>query len=204
MEDTSYSYERDDFYCYPNSSVLKNKLGIISSESFKGLERSISALKIAQIDQGGFDFELTFDAAHLRAIHRFIFSDIFEWAGEYRNVNISKGTMFCAFQYIRENLDDLFSKLKKEDFLSGMQEDQTASRLAYYLGEINAVHAFREGNGRAQRVFIRQLAYECGYVLSFAHVSGDEMIRASIESFNGNNARLEMIVGSGLTRADEA
>ncbi len=73
-------------------------------------------------------------------------------------------------------------------------------RLAYYLGEIYAIHPFREGNGRAQRTFIRQLARVNGYLLSFADVSEQEMVTASINSFNGDNAALEDLIGQNLSR----
>ena len=77
-------------------------------------------------------------------------------------------------------------KLAAEGFLAGAN-DELANRLAFYLGEVNAIHPFREGNGRTQRAFVRQLAWRNGYLLSFADVTDEEMAVASLESFNGDN-----------------
>ena len=78
-----------------------------------------------------------------------------------------------------------------------------ACRLAYYLGEINAIHPFREGNGRTQRAFVRCLAKHNGYLLSFSTISANEMVLASVESFNGDNIRLENIIASCLSKFDK-
>ena len=89
-----YEYEWDREYCYPDSNVLINKLGIKDHDELVTAEREITSLKIAmakadKID-GDFDFE------HLKNIHKFIFEDIYTWAGETRHVNISKGNQFCT------------------------------------------------------------------------------------------------------------
>lgn len=101
------------------------------------------------MDEDSLFLESSFDSAHLRDIHRFLFSDIYEWAGEYRSVNISKGSTFCMYPFTAEQLDELFAKLHRERLLGGLNKDELIVRLAYYLGELNAIHPFREGNGRA-------------------------------------------------------
>ncbi len=97
----------------------------------------------------------TFDLKHLQAIHAYIFQDVYDWAGELRKVDISKGFMFCNFLFISEQAEEIFGKLKAENYLHGLKEDDFIVRLAYYFSEINALHLFREGNGRSQREFIR-------------------------------------------------
>ena len=197
--DTYYEYEDDGIYCYPGSFVLKNKLGIEDYEELKAAEREITALKLAQMDAEPSLVKQSFDAKHLCSIHKLAFGDIYEWAGEYRSINISKGTLFCAFQYISDMVDDLMGKLAAEKFLADAGGD-LGNRLAFYLGEINAIHPFREGNGRTQRAFVRQLAWRNGHLLSFADVADEEMAVASLESFNGNNSKMEEIVARGLSR----
>ena len=176
----SYEYEWDKEYCYPDSNVLKNKLGIKNHDELVTAEREITSLKIAmakaEIIKGNFDFE------HLKKIHKFIFEDIYTWAGETRHVNISKGNQFCLSQNIEMYAADIFAKLKADYYLIDY-DGNIAHRLAYYLSEINVLHPFREGNGRAQRLFIEYLADHAGYKVDFSNVTPDEMIIASAESF---------------------
>lgn len=92
--------------------------------------------------------------------------------------------MFCYYEFIEQNADQLFAKLKEEDYLKDDPADEVPIRLAYYLGEINALHPFREGNGRAQRLFIEYLAGYAGYSLDFSDVTSTQMIEASAASFS--------------------
>ena len=176
----SYEYEWDKEYCYPDSNVLINKLGIKNHDELVTAEREITSLKIAMAKaepiKGNFDFE------HLKRIHKFVFEDIYTWAGETRNVNISKGNQFCLSQNIEMYAADIFTKLKADHYLIDY-DGNIAHRLAYYLSEINVLHPFREGNGRAQRLFIEYLADHAGYKVDFSDVTADEMIIASAESF---------------------
>ena len=77
-----------------------------------------------------------FDLAHLQMIHKFIFEDIYTWAGELRHVNISKGNSFCLFEHIVENANNIFKELKEENFLIDTKSKrETTNRLAYYLNK---------------------------------------------------------------------
>lgn len=180
-KDYSYDYSWDKRYCYPGSNVLINKLNITDADSLREAERRITALRIAEAKlspiEGGFDL------AHLQAIHRYLFGDIYEWAGELRMVNISKGNQFCLCEHLVTYADDLFSKLRTEKYLIGLPEKDFPIRLAYYLSEINVLHPFREGNGRTQRIFIEYLADNAGYNVDFSSVTDREMIVASAEAY---------------------
>ena len=184
-----YQFEWDEKYCYSNSHVLKNKLGIKDAVSFKVAEREITSVVMQEIME--YPVEGNFDFKHLKAIHKALFEDIYNWAGEIRTVNISKGSFFCTYQYIESNAYALFDELKKEDYLKSTDFSDLCSRLAYYFAEINALHPFREGNGRAQRIFIQYLVESLGYTLNYAKISNEEMMKVSVESFNGNNTPLE-------------
>ena len=179
--DYSYSYEFDERYCYPHSDVLMNKLGIRDAEKLKKAEGEITSVRLANARvhkiTGNFDLQ------HLMDIHKYIFQDIYDWAGEIRWVNIAKGNMFCNYPFIEANAENLFRKLKQEKYLKETSENDMPLRLAYYLSEINVIHPFREGNGRTQRLFIEYLAEENGYSVDFSQVTSDEMIRASAEAF---------------------
>ena len=192
LDKYSYDYEWDKEYCYPNSYVLKNKLNIKNQEDLSNAEREITSLKIAvakkNIIWGNFDL------AHLQMIHKFIFEDIYTWAGELRHVNISKGNSFCLFEHIVENANNIFKELKEENFLIDTKSKrETTNRLAYYLGEINVIHPFREGNGRTQRLFIEYLAGVAGYGIDFSDITPKEMIVASAEAFNCQYEKMENI-----------
>lgn len=142
-----------------------------------------------------------FDAAHLKAIHSRIFQRIYPWAGEFRQVNLhrSGSYYFAVVQFMEENLKSTFAKLAAEDHLKGLDAASFASRAAYYQGELNAIHPFREGNGRTQREFIRQLAAEAGHRINWNRVARQQNYEASIESHSiGNNAAFATLILSSI------
>lgn len=196
-----YEYEWDSNYCYPNCFILKNKLNIKDRDLLEEAERQITAVKILETKmhpiKGNLDFQ------HLLNIHRHIFKDIYTWAGKTRTVNISKGNQFCNYIFIKEVADDIFLKLQKENYLMGLTTDEMIIKLAFYLGELNALHPFREGNGRAQRVFIEYLAQAAGYYIDFSKVSSQEMIDASVESFLCNYNKMENIFRNNIEQISE-
>lgn len=195
-KDYSYSFDSDSKYCYPDSIVFKNKLGIRDFDKFNMAERSITLLRILEIKE--LPVSGNFDLNHLRSIRRFIFQDIFEWAGELRTVNISKGTMFCNYEFIVSNADKLFKELRSENYLCGLSMDGVSERLAYYPGGINAIHPFREGNGRTHRIFIQLLALKAGYDLDFSIITDIEMIEASADAFMCDYAKMINIIKNSI------
>lgn len=171
----------DTVYCYPNSNVLRNKLDIREQEKLSRFERKLTMLRLIELIEhpikGAFDFE------HLAAIHAYIFQDVYEWAGKIRTVDIAKGTMFCNVKFLSSQADEIFGKLRNDRYLEGLSKDDFIKKLVFYFSEINALHPFRDGNGRSQREFIRSLAIRNGYIIQFAEVSEAEMIKASRDSF---------------------
>ena len=176
----SYDYEWDEEYCYHDSHVLINRLGITDSEALSAAEREITSLKLALAMQK--PIKGCFDLQHLQKIHKYIFEDVYAWAGKLRHVNIAKGNQFCLAQNLEEYAGSIFGKLEREHYLIDAG-DTIPYRLAYYLSEINVLHPFREGNGRTQRLFIMYLAGAAGYTVDFSDVTPEEMIAASAESF---------------------
>lgn len=189
MKIYSYDYEWDKEYCYPNSSVLINKLNIRNQDDLSVAEREITSVKLAYAKQNPIPGH--FNLEHLKSIHKFLFSDIYHWAGELRHVNISKGNQFCLSQNLEAYANGIFSQLREENFLVGCTD--IAPRLSYYLSEINVLHPFREGNGRAQRLFIEYLAENAGYHVNFSDVSSKEMIIASADSFALNYQKMDAL-----------
>jgi len=171
---------------------LINKLGIRDFSTLLRAERNYTSLRLYELSME--PIKGVFDLKHLQDIHHYIFQDIYEWAGNIRTVDIAKGNVFCHYNHIQAFGNDIFSTLKKDGYLFGLSKHATISKLAYYFGEINALHPFREGNGRSQREFIYSLAHMNGYELNFDLIDSKRMIDASKHSFNCNyNPMIELL-----------
>lgn len=195
----SYEFEYDKRYCYPDSKVLKNKLNIRDAKTLEEAERKITSLRTMEAMQKGIRGQ--FDFNHLKRIHKFLFADIYTWAGKIRLVNISKGNQFCKVEFIETQMIDIFSKLSRENHLKDIHDTKyLVTRLSYYFGEINAIHPFREGNGRAQRLFFQLLCDMLGYDLDFIKVTDKEMLEASDKSFKLDYGLLEEIIQRALAK----
>jgi cell filamentation protein len=147
--------------------ILLNKLGLTDPTQLEPAIAQLSYIRVIELSET--PLKGKFDIPHLRAIHRYIFQDIFPWAGDFREVTTSRTNSF-GFpppQFIIPSLETIFNALRTENHLKQLDPDRFALRAGHYLGEINAVHAFREGNGRAQREFVRTLALTAGYRLDW-------------------------------------
>lgn len=179
-------------YCYPGTTVLKNKLNIMNIEKLQIYEAKITAAKSLGLRKKGITGD--FDVKHIKQIHKYLFEDIYPFAGEFRTENIAKGEFrFAQSEYIEPELENLLNKLKKENYLEGLDKKELAIKLAYYLAELNVLHPFREGNGRTNREFIRQLALKNGYQLDLKKAKAEEILEASIESIV-DTKKLEEII----------
>lgn len=185
-----------DPYSEPNG-VLRNSLGITDAAELSAAEADIAAVELAILGieplPGGYDL------AHLQAFHRQIFGSVYPWAGELRTIEISKGTSFCPSVHIVPFAGDVFGKLAADDHLRGLDRPEFVRALADLYGDVNAIHPFREGNGRTQRAFLAQLAREAGYTVSWRDLDQQENIAASVASFNADNDLLEKML-DGLVR----
>ena len=179
-------------YCYPGTTVLKNKLNIMNIEKLQTYEAKITAAKSLGLRKSGITGN--FDSNHIKQIHKYLFEDVYPFAGQFRTENIAKGEFrFAQFEYIEAELESLLNKLKKEEYLQGLNKKDLATKLAYYLAELNVLHPFREGNGRTNREFIRQLALKNGYQLDLKKAKAEEILEASIESIV-DTKKLEEII----------
>jgi cell filamentation protein len=188
-----------DPYSDPITGVLFNKLGLNGAAGLDTAEREITHAALILLDES--PVMPTYDLPHLCEIHRRIFGDIYDWAGQIRTVAIAKGATFCLPQYIESSAAEIFGKLREEGFLRGLPRDWFAGRLAYYLGEVNALHPFREGNGRAQRAFCRQLARDAGYTLGWQHLDPARNIEASAASLHGDPEPLRKMLDACINDA---
>ncbi|WP_428354441.1 putative adenosine monophosphate-protein transferase Fic [Methyloprofundus sp.] len=180
----------NDRYCYLGTSVLKNKLNIKDENKLENAEREITNLTIDNVKYQSPPYDL----GYLQSIHSTLFSDLYDWAGCIRDVNISKGgTTFCIFTRIVPEVDKLFLQLTRDKWLIGLSKSELCKKLAEYYCEFNMIHPFREGNGRVQRVFFEHLALSTDYELEWSDVTLNEWIGANIDGVNVNYEPMEAI-----------
>ncbi|MGH7748909.1 MAG: Fic/DOC family protein, partial [Candidatus Dormibacteria bacterium] len=132
-----------------------------------------------------------FGPAHYRRIHWHLFRDVYAWAGRYRNVRTGKGgNSFCYPEYIATSMDVLFRRLQDPTFQRGAAEVDFLNALAAFLADLNAIHPFREGNGRTQLAFVDLLAFRAGRPLNLGLLRPQPFLDAMIASFSGETAAL--------------
>ena len=172
---------RNSIYCYKDTNILVNKLNIKNGEKLNKKDSDISAVKIFELRQN--KIKGNFDVKHFTSIHKHIFEDLYSFAGLFRTENIAKGNFsFAEWNYIESELNRILNELKNEKYLKDLNKENLAKRLAYYMAELNVLHPFREGNGRTIREFIRQLAYNNGYILDLRKIDSKDLLNATIKS----------------------
>lgn len=175
-----------DPYVLPNGT-LRNRLGSTDADELNRREADLTGHRLLDIEtegpQGPFDFE------RLKATHRYIFQDVYDWAGEPRTTNLYKreydGGPLAAFtrpDHIEPRAERIFAALARDNRLRGLDRETFARQAADLFAGINALHPFREGNGRTQRAFIEALAREAGHDLNFSVISKERMIEASVQA----------------------
>lgn len=176
-----YGAGGDAQYCYPDSDVLINKLGLTDETALEAAEVELTQARIEQFEP---DFD-NISLSALRGIHRSLFQDVYPWAGELRTVDISKGsTRFANVSRVWPEADKLFLQLAQENYLVGLPREQFVARLAHYYCELNVIHPFRDGNGRAQRLLFEVISINAGYLLRWEPIGRAEWLDANIAAYN--------------------
>jgi cell filamentation protein len=152
-----------DPYCWPGTDCLRNLLGIRDPAELARVEQEIVGYRSSELAflPGAFDTE------HLLRFHHALFRDVYDWAGQIRTVDIAKGIPFCRHQFLPDQLDALFDNLADDTYLTGLAAGEFLEKFARLYGDLNALHPFREGNGRTQRAFLGQLARAAGWDISW-------------------------------------
>jgi cell filamentation protein len=190
-----------DVYCYPGTHVLINKLHITDEVALNEAELTFTQYRIEEFIPN-FD---TFSLATLQSIHYFLFQDLYAWAGELRTVDISKGnTLFANVRFFETEANKLFQQLKREEFLITLPQDEFIQRLAHYYSELNVVHPFRDGNGRAQRVLFEALAINAGYEIRWQAIETDEWLPANIAAYHCKLGPLIGLLQRSISRLPES
>jgi cell filamentation protein len=194
-------YDADDTYCYPGTDVLRNKAEISNAEDLDAYEGELSTLRSIEVLENPVAGQ--FDLAHLQRIHLALFQDVYDWAGKVRTVDISRGnSRFANVRFIESAANEIFNKLARENWLKGLNADLLSKRLAHYLSEINALHPFREGNGRLQRIFISQLSQSAGYQVDYSDLEQEQIYQAMELAFNGDESILANLILAHLDQLE--
>ena len=176
--------------CYSGTSILINKLAIRNAEELEKVEKVLTESRVALFEP---NFS-RFDLAALQSIHHYLFQDIYQWAGQLRSIDISKGnTRFCSATYIEKESNKLLQKLAKENYLKNLPLPLFVEKIADYYCELNVIHPFREGNGRTQRIFFELITLNAGYELKWLNIEKDEWISANIAGYIGDLVPLQTL-----------
>jgi 2-succinyl-6-hydroxy-2,4-cyclohexadiene-1-carboxylate synthase len=184
-----------DPYLIPGTDTLRNIPGFVDAAGLAAFEFEATYARATQLRHRPIPGR--YDLDHLCSFHRHLFGDVYDWAGELRTVNIVKGTTPFAFaNALVPAASELFSELARENFLSGLDLTRFVARAAFYLSELNALHPFREGNGRTQRAFLSQLAISAGWHIDWELITAEQNINASIATFVGDETAFVDLLGT--------
>lgn len=189
---TRYTSNQSDPYIASNG-VLLNNLGITSQDGLDTAERLFISWRETNLPR-----TFVYDDQLLSRVHRHLFQDLYTWAGQYRTVNISKGEAPFAPPL---NIDGAIKALVKKypiETLRRASTDNLATFLADIISEYNAIHPFREGNGRSIRALAMLLAEHCGHPINWTPITRDQWAKASVESFYGSSDSMVLVVRQAL------
>lgn len=160
---------------------LRNLLGARSSDELKKLEPQIVFANELEIES--LNIPRTNDLSELLSLHKQLFHNVYDWAGQIRTVDIRKNAdgaeYFLIVGKIKDAATFVFSELVKERCLKGLSRELFIERLAYFYDQLNYIHPFREGNGRTQRIFWTRIARDAGYEINWDQIVGEENDEAS-------------------------
>ncbi|MGI9386639.1 MAG: Fic/DOC family protein [Methyloligellaceae bacterium] len=180
----------DDPYCYPGTGTLINELDIREPGILAEFEVRVTAVRAEEPLPGG-----RLSATQYRKVHHHLFQDVYSWAGRYRSTRISKGgSMFCYPENIANEMAKLFADLKRRRFFRKLSRHDFATQAAHFLADLNAIHPFRDGNGRTQLAFMTLLADRAGHPFDLDALDTDAVIPAMEASFNGDEKPLVKVL----------
>lgn len=185
-----YDIIEDPLY-YPGTHVLINKADLREQDQLDQFEQLMFLTRSEEpMPDGILDYD------HYKKIHHHFFQDVYEWAGQTRNIRTGKGGgWFCYPEYIDLEITKLFTQLADEHHLTQIADrERFAARAAYYIAEVNAIHPFREGNGRCQLTLLDILLEISGFRMDEAKIIPDQFMQAMISSFQGDNAALTQAI----------
>ena len=180
----SYSINSITDDCYEGTTCLVNKFGIKNEKQLSEIEADITFAKTSKLEE--IPLKGNFDLEHYKSIHKFLFEDLYSWAGELRKINISKkGTNFANADEIEYLCTECFQRLKENNYYRNTDFDSFVENIVDLYCTLNILHPFIEGNGRTERIFISQLIRFNGYDIDFSDIDTDYLMFATIQSAQG-------------------
>ncbi|WP_444916319.1 Fic/DOC family protein [Microbulbifer sp. JMSA003] len=180
----------NDPYCYHDSDVLINLLNIEDDEELAEVEARLTELAVEEIEFNPPPYKFEY----FKAIHRQLFEDVYGWAGELRTIDISKGdTRFCTCSRVTAEANKLFQKLADADYYENHNRNTLVSEIAEFYIELNMIHPFREGNGRAQRILFEHIIINTSHEFNLESITRHEWIAANIAGVNCNYAPMSAL-----------
>ncbi len=186
-----------------DNGVLENKLGIKDKKKLEEAETLLLADTYTHFFELLKDDEVKFDLSLLFSIHKYFFHTLYSWAGKVRNVDISKdGMLFASVKYIDQTLQKFELLLKKKLPNSKDNKDTISKKLTLIHNEYNAIHPFREGNGRTIRLFLDLLVVNLGYdPIDWSKTKDSDYFKACILGMSGKNELMTKIIKKGLKKS---
>lgn len=186
-----------DPYLLP-TGALRNRLGISDPAVLERAEKGLVDLRMARIDIDGPRGAYTF--ARLKETHRYLFQDLYDWAGKARTVTLAKAeydqgahTVFAQPADIERRGAEIFDRLDEQNELKGLSQPAFVDAITSLFADVNALHPFREGNGRTQETFVKALGRDAGHPIDLGAVTLERMIRVSIDAAKGNRTALRQL-----------
>jgi len=175
-----------DPYCYDGTGVLRNIPGIRDQAALDAFEAVSTMQRSDELLPTG-----RMSVRHYQAIHHHLFQDVYPWAGKFRTVRISKNTStFCYPENMRKEMGKLFADLRRTKYLRGLSRERFAVHAAHFLASLNAIHPFREGNGRTQMIFLVLLVSGTEHAIDLQKLVPERFLAATIASFHGDESAL--------------
>ncbi len=201
-----------DPYVYPGTQVLRNRLGIVDADLLQSAEMELAAFGLKHLQQT--PLKMPMSIARLKATHKAIFGEVYSWAGEFRENTgpmrkwreAGYAVVYGPSTFVPQEIERIFADLKKDGYLVGLSRDDFAAQAAFYYGEMDGTHPFREGNSRTLRQFFADLAVGAGFDLDWSACGVDENSRQALYRardtawMQRKPEALAAIIRSGLTR----
>lgn len=170
--------------CYEGTTTLINKLGITDEKELNSTEALITTYKAAILINEPLAHDFDFD--DYKGLHKFLFENLYDWAGIPRTINLSKtSTVFTSPERIDELGEKIFARLKQLNYFTKLPSNEFIIEIAELYHSLNMLHPFREGNGRTERVFFVQLIRNAGYDIDYSSLDSDLLMIGSIQAASG-------------------
>ena len=176
--------------CYPGTDILINLLGIRDAQILEDAERDITVIRADEVEF----LPPPYSFSQLCKLHKMLFGDLYSWAGNIRKIDISKGTTrFCNLARIDAEIAKLFTEFEETSFFQDLSREELISAVAQFYGDLNMIHPFRDGNGRAQRLFFEHMITNAGYQIFWVSIKKNAWVKANIAAVTCDYSALKSI-----------